>query len=84
MPHWFVYGSGLKSNIADQRNIAGRAAGTLSAMRFLARFVPPEIPWAHFDIAGTAWRSKAFGSQGKGATGWGIRLIEAFKQDLVE
>ena len=83
MPHWFVYGSGLKSEVADQRNIAGRAAGTLSAMRFLARFVPPEIPWAHFDIAGTAWRSKGFGSQGKGATGWGLRLIEAFMQDLI-
>ena len=83
MPHWFVYSAGLKSELADQRNIAGRAAGTLSAMRFLASFVPPEIPWAHFDIAGTAWRSKAFGSQGKGATGWGLRLMEAFMRDLL-
>lgn len=84
MPHWSVYGTGLKSEIADQRNIAGRAAGTLSAMRFLARFVPPEIPWAHFDIAGTAWRSKAYASQGKGASAWGVRFLEAFMQDLIK
>ncbi len=82
MPHWSVYGRGLKSEIADQRNIAGRDAGTLSAMRFLARFVPHEIPWAHFDIAGTAWRAKAAGSQGSGPTAWGIRLLSNFMDDL--
>ena len=84
LPHWPVYGMDLKSDVADQRNIGGRAAGTLSAMRFLARFVPDEIPWAHLDIAGTAWRNKGFGSQDKGPTGWGIRLLSAFMEDLVE
>ena len=84
MPHWSVYGEGLKSNIADQRNIAGRGGGTISAMRFLSHFVPKEIPWAHFDIAGTAWQSKEFASQGKGATGWGLRFLSSFMQNLVK
>ena len=82
LPHWPIYGKGLKSEVADQRNIAGRAAGTVSAMRFLARFVPSHIPWAHLDIAGTAWRSSAQGSQTKGATAWGLRLLHAFMEDL--
>ena len=84
LPHWSVYGKGLKSDIADQRNIAGRAAGTVSAMRFLAQFVPEEreIPWAHFDIAGTSWRDKPNGTQTKGATGWGLRLLFNFFNDL--
>ncbi len=83
LPHWSVYGAGLKSEVADQRNIAGRGGGTISAMRFLAHFVPEEIAWAHIDIAGAAWRSKAFGSQGKGSTAWGIRLMAAFMEDLL-
>ncbi len=83
MPHWSVYGTELMSDIADLRNIgAGRAAGTISAMRFLSHFLPDSIPWAHFDIAGTAWRSKGRGTQGKGATGWGIRLLDCFMEEL--
>ena len=85
LPHWSIYGKGLKSEIADQRNItSGRDAGTISAMRFLAHFVPEDIPWAHFDIAGTAWRNKAEGSQCKGPTGWGIRLLSSFMKNLAE
>ncbi len=82
LPHWSVYGAGLKSDIADQRNVAGRAAGTISAMRFLAHFVPETIPWAHIDIAGTSWREKGSGSQGRGATGWGLRLLSQFMDIL--
>ena len=84
LPNWSVYGNGLKSDVANQRNIAGRAAGTLSAMRFLARFVPPQIAWAHLDIAGVAWRAKGQGGQSKGATGWGVRLLSCFMQDLTQ
>ena len=82
MPHWQIYDDGLKSDIADTRNIAGRPAGTVTAMRFLSKFVDPSIPWAHFDIAGTAWRSNVKGGQTKGATGWGVRLIHQFMEDL--
>ncbi|MBW7859465.1 MAG: hypothetical protein H3C43_14515, partial [Leptonema sp. (in: Bacteria)] len=57
LPHWTAYDAGLKSDIADVRNVAGRAAGTVTAMRFLSNFVEPNIAWAHFDIAGSAWLS---------------------------
>ena len=82
LPHWHQYGAGLKSDISDARNIAGRPAGTISAMRFLAKFVKPGVPWAHFDIAGSAWRGKPSGTQCKGATGWGVRLVNQLLEDL--
>lgn len=83
LPHWASYQAGIKSDIADYRNVAGRAAGTVTAMRFLSCFVDAGIPWAHVDIAGTAWRGKASGSQSRGATGWGVRLMDQFMEDLV-
>ncbi|MCB1169079.1 MAG: leucyl aminopeptidase [Leptospiraceae bacterium] len=82
LPHWQIFDDGLKSDIADTRNIAGRPAGTVTAMRFLSKFVDSHIPWAHFDIAGTAWRSNVSGGQPKGATGWGVRLLTQFMEDL--
>lgn len=83
LPHWSIYDEQLKSDIADIKNIGGRAAGTVTAMRFLAKFVPENIPWAHFDIAGTAWLST--GSEyNKGATGWGIKFLYNLYQLLGE
>ena len=81
MPHWFHYGMGLKSDISDIRNVAGREGGTLIAYRFLSSFVDRKIKWAHIDIAGSAYRSKGTGGQSKGATGWGIRMIHQFLED---
>ncbi|EMN13325.1 leucyl aminopeptidase family protein [Leptospira borgpetersenii] len=76
MPLWEEYSEDLKSDIADIRNIAGRAGGSLSAAKFLERFVDPKIAWAHIDIAGAAWRKKASGTQiGNGPTGYGVRLL---------
>ncbi len=76
MPFWEEFGEDLKSDIADVRNITGgKGAGTLSATQFLAKFVNPEIRWAHLDIAGTAWRTKASGTQSAGPTGFGVRLL---------
>ncbi|MCH8503100.1 MAG: leucyl aminopeptidase [Ectothiorhodospiraceae bacterium] len=60
----------LKSNFADMANIGGRAAGTITAGCFLARFTK-KLRWAHLDIAGTAWKS---GEQ-KGATGRPVPLL---------
>lgn len=81
MPLWEEYSEDLKSDIADIRNVAGRAGGSLSAAKFLERFVEPGIAWAHIDIAGTAWRKKISGTQiGNGPTGYGVRLLV----DLVE
>jgi len=68
----------VKSKVADIRNIGmGRAAGTITAAAFLANSVG-NVPWVHFDIAGTAWiqpstKSKSYNSHG--ATGFGVRLV---------
>jgi leucyl aminopeptidase len=83
LPHWSIYDEQLKSDIADIRNIGGRPAGTITAMRFLSKFVPEHIPWAHFDIAGTAWLSNGPDYQ-KGATGWGLKLMEILFKTLKE
>ncbi|MFT8719986.1 leucyl aminopeptidase [Acetobacter sp.] len=78
MPMGDEYDKQLKSDIADMKNIGGgRAGGSITAAQFLKRFVG-ETPWAHLDIAGTAWASKAKGGSPKGATGFGVRLLDRF------
>ncbi|GAB2919715.1 leucyl aminopeptidase [Paraburkholderia jirisanensis] len=66
----------LKSNFADVANIGGRPAGSVTAACFLARFTDA-YPWAHLDIAGTAWKSGA----AKGATGRPVPLLSQFLID---
>ena len=73
----------IKSKNADIKNIGGRAAGAITAAAFLSNFVE-NTPWAHLDIAGTAWNQE--GSLSKsynppGATGFGIRTIIKFIMD---
>lgn len=67
------YAEGLKSNFADVANVAGRAGGAITAAKFLQRFAD-KFPWAHLDIAGTAWKSGA----AKGATGRPVGLLLEF------
>jgi leucyl aminopeptidase len=67
------YAEGLKSNFADVANVAGRAGGAITAAKFLQRFTE-KFPWAHLDIAGTAWKSGA----AKGATGRPVGLLLDF------
>ncbi|QBK05468.1 leucyl aminopeptidase [Hylemonella gracilis] len=73
MPLDDEYAEGLKSNFADVANIAGRAAGAVTAAKFLQRFTE-KFPWAHLDIAGTAWK----GGAAKGATGRPVGLLLEF------
>ena len=70
MPLDADYADGLKSKYADVANVAGREAGAVTAAKFLHRFVG-DTPWAHLDIAGTAWKSGA----AKGATGRPVGLL---------
>jgi len=70
MPLDEEYAEGLKTNFADVANVAGRAAGAVTAAKFLQRFAG-KFPWAHLDIAGTAWKSGA----AKGATGRPVGLL---------
>ncbi len=73
MPLWDDYQEQLKSNFADFANIGGRPAGAVTAACFLARFTK-RYPWAHLDIAGTAWKS----GREKGATGRPVPLLTQF------
>ncbi|MGV0960438.1 MAG: leucyl aminopeptidase [Limnohabitans sp.] len=70
MPMDDEYAQGLKTRFADVANVAGRQAGAVTAAKFLQRFAK-KYPWAHLDIAGTAWRSGA----AKGATGRPVALL---------
>lgn len=67
------YAEGLKTNFADVANVAGRAGGAVTAAKFLQRFAS-KFPWAHLDIAGTAWKSGVH----KGATGRPVGLLVEF------
>ena len=64
------YAEGLKTNFADVANVAGRAGGAVVAAKFLQRFAQ-NYPWAHLDIAGTAWK----GGAAKGSTGRPVGLL---------
>ena len=70
MPLDDEYAEGLKTNFADVANIGGRAGGAITAAKFLQRFAG-SFPWAHLDIAGTAWKS----GSAKGATARPVPLL---------
>jgi leucyl aminopeptidase len=77
-PMWEEYHQMVKSEIADLKNLAGRAAGSITAGTFLAAFVG-DYPFAHLDVAGTAWADrpiKPYDTQG--GTGVGVRLLTEF------
>jgi leucyl aminopeptidase len=75
LPMGREYDKQLKSDIADMKNITGRPGSSITAAQFLARFVN-EKPWAHLDIAGTAWATKDSAVTPKGATAFGVRLLD--------
>ncbi len=83
MPLWDDYDSLIKSDVADVKNVGGRAAGTITAAAFLKKFAS-DFRWAHLDIAGTAWRDQNQPYIPKGGTGVGVRLLVAFLQKLAE
>ncbi|MGA8163576.1 MAG: leucyl aminopeptidase [Waddliaceae bacterium] len=74
LPLFEEYRKQLKSDIADIKNTGGREAAAITAGMFLKDFVG-KTPWAHLDIAGTAYLSKASGYCPKNATGVGVRLM---------
>jgi leucyl aminopeptidase len=76
MPLGEAYDRQIRSDIADMKNVGGgRAGGSITAAQFLQRFVDG-CPWAHLDIAGVAWSSKDQPTVPKGATAWGVRLLD--------
>ena len=84
MPLGDAYDKMIKSNIADMKNIGGREGGAITAAQFLQRFVKPETPWIHLDIAGTALTKSETALAPKGATGWGVRALDRLISDMFE
>lgn len=80
LPLWDDYDEGLKSEVADVKNIGDGTAGTIAGAAFLKKFVE-DYPWTHLDIAGTAWGMKGSSYIPKGASGYGVRLLVQFAQD---
>ena len=78
------YDREIDRDAADVKNIGGgRAAGSIIGAQFLQRFVN-EVPWAHLDIAGTAWSTKDAPTVPKGATAFGVRLLDRFVSQYYE
>ncbi|MDK9720168.1 MAG: leucyl aminopeptidase [Rhodospirillales bacterium] len=73
----------IKSDIADIKNVGDGKAGSITAAQFLKRFVN-DVPWAHLDIAGTAWSKKDLPTVPKGAAAFGVRLLNRFLAEHYE
>ena len=84
MPIGPAYDKLIDSPIADMKNVGPREAGSITAAQFLKRFIKDGMPWAHLDIAGMAWSNKPGATYGKGATGYGVRLLDQYVRDVIE
>ncbi|RYD43194.1 MAG: leucyl aminopeptidase [Sphingomonadales bacterium] len=73
-----AYDKLIDSPIADMKNIGPREGGSITAAQFLKRFVGDGVAWAHLDIAGVAWADKDGPVWAKGATGYGVRLLDRY------
>jgi leucyl aminopeptidase len=78
LPLGAAYDKLIDSPIADIKNVGPREAGSITAAQFLQRFVDEGVKWAHLDIAGMVWASKPGAVWDKGATGYGVRLLDRF------
>jgi len=84
MPIGDSYDKMINSDIADMKNVgSGRGAGSTTAAQFLKRFIG-KTKWAHLDIAGVAWKGKGDPLSVKGASGFGVALLDQFVKDNYE
>lgn len=84
MPLGEAYDKLIESPIADMKNVGPREGGSITAAVFLQRFVEAGVKWAHLDIAGMVWSDKASHLYDKGATGFGVALLDRFVADNFE
>lgn len=86
MPLGEVYDKQINSAIADMQNIGkDREAGSITAAQFLQRFIKDkDTPWAHLDIAGVAWTKENLDTVPKGASAYGVRLLNQLIADYYE
>jgi leucyl aminopeptidase len=78
-----AYDKQINSDAADMKNVGGRNGGSITAAQFLQRFIK-DTPGAHLDIAGMAWSDKDAPTVPKGATAFGVRLLERLVADHYE
>jgi leucyl aminopeptidase len=74
----------IDSPIADMKNVGPREGGSITAAHFIQRFIESGVRWAHVDMAGMAWSDKASATYEKGATGFGVRLLDQYVADVLE
>jgi leucyl aminopeptidase len=74
----------IDSPIADVKNVGPREGGSITAAHFIQRFIENGVRWAHVDMAGKAWSDKASDTYDKGATGFGVRLLDQYVADVLE
>ena len=79
-----AYDKLIDSPIADMKNVGPREGGSITAAQFIQRFVDKGTPWAHLDIAGMVWAAKPGATWDKGATGFGVRVLDRFVRDQLE
>jgi leucyl aminopeptidase len=79
-----AYDKQINSPIADMKNVGGKGAGSITAAQFLKRFIKDGVKWAHLDIAGMVWADKPGPVWDKGATGFGVRLLDQYVADNFE
>ncbi|MEA3000740.1 MAG: leucyl aminopeptidase [Sphingomonadales bacterium] len=84
MPLTEAFDKLIESPIADMKNVGPREGGSITAAAFIQRFVENGLKWAHLDIAGTVWSDKAGTLHDKGATGFGVALLDRFVADNFE
>jgi leucyl aminopeptidase len=84
MPLGDPYDKLIDSPIADIKNVGPRYGGSITAAQFIKRFIEGDTPWAHLDIAGMVWADKPGATWEKGATGFGVRLLDRFVRDTLE
>jgi leucyl aminopeptidase len=80
MPMGEAYDKMIDTDAADMKNIGGKFGGSITAAQFLKRYIK-DVPWAHLDIAGMAWSTSGGLLNPKGATGYGVRLLDRFIAD---
>lgn len=79
-----AYDKLIDSPIADMKNVGPREGGSITAAQFIQRFVDAGLPWAHLDIAGMVWAGKPGATWDKGATGFGVRVLDRYVRDYLE
>jgi len=84
MPLGEAYDRLIDSPIADIKNVGPREGGSITAAQFLQRFVEDGTKWAHLDVAGVVWSDKPGTTYDKGATSFGVRLLDSFVEATAE